>query len=516
MTKLIAPTRRPITCVEFCRKTIGLELTLGQEAFLAVAVDGRLPRELRRAVRDAALTMFGDIEEIPPLARHVALAVLGRDSGKTELGAAVALFKLFTVDLSRVGEGDIPVVALVAPREKTARIALRRALARVRARSALRSRLESSSKDGFTLRRPDGRLVAFEVFAASRGGASLRGPSFIAVVFDEAAQFRDASSSVVNDEELFAAVMPRLLPGGVVLFLSTPWSEEGLFWTLASENLGAPATAIVAQASTLVMRDNDPHNVAKVEAERQRDPDNAAREFDAQFMVTGGSLLFDPQSITDAIDDSATGARGADEGISCGADLGLIKDSSAIAVVAAREEKLRLLELVELRPTREAPLKLSAVIGAFAEICTRHGASSFMADGHAREPAREYTDRHGIEITSAPEGREAKYSSYIALRQAFSERRIRIPNHPRLLVQLRAVKKKPMTGGTFAIFTPRRAGLAHGDLVSALVLAVWSVGPGAEITFDPSFDEYLPRWRDAPGQEEDTNDWSLDWSGYGR
>jgi hypothetical protein len=473
-----------MTCVEFFAEVLRLTLTNGQTAFVAVAVDGRLPRDLEAgAIRDAALEMFGDIDELTPLARRTVVAAMGRDSGKTHLAAGIALYKLVTCDLSSVGPGDVGTVAVVAPRERTARIALRRAIALVHRAPDLRKRLVGDPrKDGFTLRRPDGYVVAFEVFAASRGGASLRGPSFIAVIFDEAAQFRDESASV-NDEELYAAVMPRVLRDGLVLFLSTPWAEEGLFWKLANENHGAPRTAVVARASTLVMRDHDPDLAMRIAVERARDPDNCAREFDAQFMSTGGSLFFDARSIDDAIDDSLlvpVASLLANEVAGFGGDVGLVTDSSALVGVGAIDTRLRTLAILEKRPERGKPLKLSEVIRDFAGVLRSFDAREFVADGHAREPAREWAEKEEIEIVARPEGPTAKFDTFVAVREAFRDRRISIPRHARLLAQLRAVTAKPMPGGVWKVSSPRRIGQAHGDLVSALVLAVHAAANGSD------------------------------------
>jgi hypothetical protein len=478
-------TPRTMTCVEFFGRVLRLRLTIGQTAFVAVAIDGRPPRELTGAVRDAALAMFGDVDALSPLALRTVVAAMGRDSGKTQLGAGIALYKLMTVDLSRVGPGDVATAGVVAPREKTARIALRRAIALVRRVPELRRRLVGEPRlDGFTLKRGD-REVAFEVFAASRGGASLRGPSWIAVIFDEAAQFRDESAAV-NDEELYAAVMPRLLPGGVVLFLSTPWAQEGLFYKLASENHGAARAAVVAIATTLVMRDHDPDIAAIIAIERERDPDNAAREYDAVFMGVGGSLFFDSKSITDAIDDELKlpVALLPGELVGFGGDIGLVRDSSAIVGCGALGEKtprIRVVSILEKQPKKGEPLRLSEVVHDFAEVLRGFKARAFMADGHAREPAREYTETHGIDIRERPEGPTAKYDTHVALREAFRDRRIALPRHPRLLAQLRAVTAKPMPGGTWKISSPRRIGNAHGDLVSALVLAHWQVRLGSDV-----------------------------------
>ncbi len=157
-----------------------------------------------------------------------------------------------------------------------------------------------------------------------------------------------------------------------------------------------------------------------------------------------------------------------------GADIGLVNDPSVLAGVDDARGYLQLVELVEMKPRKGAPLRLSAVIERFAAVMKRYCATTFLADGHVREPAREFAEQHGVTIAAAPEGQKGKAESYIACRKAMAEGRLRIPDHTRLRAQLASVISRPLPGGGLGITTPRRAGLAHGDLVSALVLAHWS------------------------------------------
>lgn len=160
-----------------------------------------------------------------------------------------------------------------------------------------------------------------------------------------------------------------------------------------------------------------------------------------------------------------------------GGDIGLISDSSALAGVELVEGRVVLRDLVELRPSKGEPLKLSSVIATFASVVKARKASAFMADGWSREPAREYTNKESIELVTAPEGQAGKATTYLAMRDALRERvlDLAIPEHPalmaRLRTQLRGIISKPVPGGALRIMSPRRAG--HGDLVSALVLAVY-------------------------------------------
>jgi hypothetical protein len=94
---------------------------------------------------------------------------------------------------------------------------------------------------------------------------------------------------------------------------------------------------------------------------------------------------------------------------------------------------------------------------------------------------------------SAPEGAIGKADTYAMARSLIAQGRVRLPKHQRLLQQLKDVTVRPTSGGALSIQSPRWAGGGHGDLVSALVLALWQahrnyVAP--EPQRDDGMDEY--------------------------
>ena len=101
------------------------------------------------------------------------------------------------------------------------------------------------------LRRPDGLPVLIRVRAASRGGKGGRGFVLVFAGLDEAAFFRDESSGVVNDTEIYRAVAQRLAPGGQCWIVSTPWVEgQGLLEETLAANHGTHTHALCATAPT--------------------------------------------------------------------------------------------------------------------------------------------------------------------------------------------------------------------------------------------------------------------------
>jgi hypothetical protein len=462
---------------EFARVELGLTLTNGQRVLSLVAFDGLEPRDLDPADREIARVFFGDVDEVPPLARRILVLLLGRLSGKTLLSAAFALFVLVTADVSGCGPGDLPSAIVIAPSKKLARLAVRAGWELAQRSVRLRKRVEKTP-DGFVLTRRDGRVVAFESYAAAKGGASARGNTILVAILDEAEFFMsDESGSAtfaVNDRDVYRAIAPR---ARLTVFLSTPWPVPCLMSELIEQNWESPTVALAAKAPTLVMRDNDPAIAIVVEAERLRDAANAAREFDADDSAgSGSSLFYDPIALAASIDKSRPLSVIAPPGAlrAAGVDLSATRDPSTCAVLGSVDGEIGLLDLIELRPKPGAPLKMSESIATFAATIKQHGLASFIADGWGREAAREYATAAGLRIDSAPDGRGGKAIAFLAHQKQVNEGRFTLPNHPRLIAQLKSVTSRPGPGGALVISSPRRAG-SHGDLVSALVLAAWSL-----------------------------------------
>ncbi len=465
----------PIPFAEFCHRVLDLRLTTGQRAIALVTFDGKTPCELEGKEREVAITAFGELEEIPAVARRVVVLRCGRASGKSTLAAAFAIYRLVTADLSGCGPHDLAAVLVTTPTRGLAVEMVRAARVLVDRVPALRAMVTASTSNGFVLRRQDGRMVTFKAVPKSRGGASARGTSIITAILDEAEFLpnEESANAPVRDSDLIAGMMPRLIGGGCLLLMSTPWPIVSATSELFDRNFTAPSTALCARAPTLLMRDNDPIIAAMVASERERDELNAAREYDCA-VVAAGALFFDPALIARAVSTvQIVPQRGSWVRASAAVDLGFRIDPSALVVTQWQDGRLVVVHLEEMRPRPGAPLVPSEVIVRFAQTARDLGATFLVADHHYIESAREHSARVGLQVQAGAGGLRGKEQSFVALRDMFREGRIVIPNDARLISQLRSVTSRALPGGGLAITSPRRAG-QHGDLISALVLAAFS------------------------------------------
>lgn len=476
---------KPMRFVEFVDRVCGVALSPAQRALALVAFDGAEPGALEGDEREAAHALFGaGVEEVPAACRHVVSIVAGRAASKSYLGALWLLHRALTADVSSLAPGQVAVALVVAPRMRLAREVVR--YARGAALSIPRLRLAEDGADGFIIGREGGRAIAVEALPASQGGTAVRGRAIVGAVLDESAFFF-GEDHAVNDRDIFAAIAPRVTPDGQIVVASSPWVESGLLYDLHSQNFGHPTTGLAAWAPTTLLRP-DATTRAMVERERLRDPDNAAREFDAAFLSGGAGLFFDPAAINAASVDTIALPQPprADAAYFAGADFAFTSDASAIVIVEAYEGRFRVVAADEMRPAKGKPLRPSDVVARFAAVAREYGVRDVWTDAHYVEAVREYLEESRLELVLGPGGQEGKARTYIETRRLLNEGLLSLPADHRLTRQLREVIGRPMQGGGLQITSPRKAGGGHGDIASAAVLALWAAAT-AEAVPSPTY-----------------------------
>lgn len=414
--------------------------------------------------------------------RTVVVRAGGRGGKTSRLLAPKALHAAWTVPLPTLGPGEHGFAILIAPDLPLARQTFSFVRGYVEASPTLSAALVGEpTKEKLTLRRPDGRLVTVRCVAATRGGKGGRGKTLVFAGLDEACFFFDEASGVINDAEIYRAVIQRIVPGGQCWIVSTPWiAQVGLLEELLAKNLGSHTQALCAVAPTRALNPTwDP--TGEIEADlRENDPDNAAREIDAIPLAAGSNCFFDRSVIDAAMAEERPEVLAPTPGGSYGAggDFAFRRDSSALAITEALEAVYQLARLDEQRPAKGIPLKPSAVAGDFASILTSYGVGEVACDDHERAAVDAELVQHGITTCSLPSGQAGKAQTYTFTRTLLREGRLGLPAHARLKRQMQAVTVRAMPGGGLAITSPRQAGGGHGDLVSALVASVWHAAFG--------------------------------------
>lgn len=457
-------------------------------AAIVDASEGRRPDTIDDAT---SVRYFGcPLDALPHEARRTVAVQAGGRGGKTSrLLAPKAVHAAWTVPLPTL-EPDEHAVALIVSSEMVfARQALSFCLGHIRKSPALRNAIVGKpGSDSLTLRRPDGKLVDILVRAAGARGKGGRAFTLVGAFLDEACFFFD-ESGVVNDREIFRACSPRVVPGGQLWMVSTPWIEGvGVLEEELATDWGKHAeTLAVRGVGTRTLNPTwDP--TGEIEAkERRTDPENAEREIDAKALTAGSLHFFSREALEAMFDESLPQITPPHVGMiaAAGGDTGFTKNSSALAIVerietegSAANYRLDLIE--ERKPVPGMPLKPAAVAHEFADLFTPYGTREFVTDSHELAEVAGALDEKNCTVVTAPSPHEA----FVAARTIIHEGRVKAPPHPRLRAQLRAVVSRPMPGGGTQILLPKARDGSHGDLASAFVRALWRAQAATEPDFD--------------------------------
>lgn len=463
--------RRVVSCYP---KDKQVDLRPGQRVLAKVAFDGIDPADLPEHERALASSIFGGAQRFTAEQRRTFTWVSGGRAGKSWLCSMRCLHLGCTFDLGRLQPGEHGYGMSVAPDKALAGQNLDYVKGAVEQVPSLRGAVLEDNATSLVLRRGSER-VEFAVTAAGVKGRGQRGKSLFCGVADELAIFRDSKTGKVNDGEIIAAMRPRIMLGGQLLLPSTPYGKSGELWEHYERNWGHPVDAMAAWAPTITLRD-EPHKLEEIRLEYLRDPENAAREFGALFVESTSRQFFDGPSLGAAAGTvSIPGEALHGDVVTAGADFGFVKNTSAVVVGAWREGVYHVLAVEERVPSEGAPLRPSEAVLSLGRIVAGFGHDAVMADGHYREAVREHLEPTGVYLRSAPEGADGKARTYAKLRAMLREGKVKLPAHERLLRQLREVEVRysPGSGDKVSISSPTWSDGAHGDLVAALVLAVW-------------------------------------------
>jgi hypothetical protein len=249
-----------------------------------------------------------------------------------------------------------------------------------------------------------------------------------------------------------------------------------MMYEFFTKNFGKPGTCIAARAPTILL---NPAKAEEVAIERERDPVNAEREFDCQFMDASSAVFFSHDAIMSSVDPNLALPLKPPPGseILIGADLGFRRDSSALVVVyKLHDGSYTVAEILEMRPKPGSPLKPSDVIKEFATVAKRHQCTWIVGDHHYVDVFSEELAKFGLSYVTAPAGAEGKAECHMTAKALLQSGKVRLPDHGRLLDQMKSLVGRPTAGGGLSLQSPRTSLGGHGDILSAWVLAISQKG----------------------------------------
>jgi len=423
---------------------------------------------------DRALFHFG--ATLPTAPPRILVVRTGVRAGKSLLATLGLLRSILAADLSCVRPGEHVRAVIVVPRLRTGSAPFKHLVGTMRASRRLSSLLVTEGAESCVIRRPDGHHVAVQIAASSAGGINLRSTWLAGALFDEA-DFHHGEDGAVNLPDNLRATIPRILPNGQVWIVSSPWADTGPFHKLFTDAFGRPGDTVAFHSDSRSMYPG--LSLEDERAERERDPDNAAREYDAIPLTVLSSAFFPRDAIDASIAIERDWRLPPKPGVKhyAGTDLGFRRNSSALAVARTEGARVVLAYHEELRPEPQRSLKPSEVCASFAITCKGYGATSVQGDLHYADTAREEMGKLGVWYEDVSTTSDELAATFTEFRRLLVERRLELPNDPRLINMIRETTTRPTPAGKIQVRLPTE-GRSHGDVLMAVVLACVQAGAG--------------------------------------
>lgn len=408
--------------------------------------------------------------------REVAV-VAGVRTGKSLLAAAMGVHAALRCDVSALRPGEVPRVAIVSTKLDNADVVYKHLKGHVCASPVLRSCLLSdpeTSSSSLLLRHPSGRPIEVCTVAGSKAGSSLVSRWMAAVIFDEYARMTgDSSEGIVNWTDSRRAVMARILPGGYLAHITSPWAPFGPAYTHVQQHWGAPSPELVvlkARADELNPAYWTPERVAAAEAS---DPDVYRTDVLAEFSspeealysadhieactrqrpLERASQLPDGASYTAAMDPATRG-------------------NGWSFVVATREGRKRIVVLArEWIGSRACPLSPDAVLSEIAAACRPYGIRDIDTDQWSGDALSDIAGRHGLTLHAWTTPDRLRTERYLAIRTMLAMGEVELPPVAQLRTDLLRLRKRITQSGT-SIVLPQTSDGRHCDYAPALMLAL--------------------------------------------
>jgi hypothetical protein len=388
-------------------------------------------------------------------------AVIGRRGGKSRAMSVLAAYLgALCAHSDRLAPGETGIVLCIAPDQKQAGIVLNYCEAAFRAAPILAQLIANRTSD--TLELTTG--ISIEVRASSF--RRLRGPTYIAVLADEAA-FWHSDESANPDTEILNAVRPGLsTTGGMLVCASSPYARRGELWNAHRRHYGRAGDKLILVAAGASRVFNPTLSQRVVDRAFERDPAAAAAEYLAQFRTDVEAFI--SREVVEAAVSRGVFERAPLSGIEYFGFVdpsGGSSDSFTLAISHREGERAVLDAVREVRP----PFSPENVASEFAGLLKRYRVSFVYGDRYAGEWPREQFRKRGVEYFPAA---KAKSDLYIALLPALNSRAVDLLDHGRLVTQLVGLERRTSRAGRDSI---EHAPGSHDDIANAASGALYLV-----------------------------------------
>lgn len=461
------------------RNGFGLRTASNLQRAICRASDGEPLKELWD---DANVrTAFGGTRPPVGTAPDTLVILSAIRCGKSMIAAAKAIQISQNVDVSMpyLSAGDelrIPIVSIDLDK---ARAVFSHMVGQIQAKPMLKALMVGDPKDdSFWLRHPSGRLIEVCTTPLAKSGSTLVARWLPAVIFDEAPLMAGVQDAKKNLTEALGAINGRVLPGGQVMMIGSPWAPFGPVFDLVQENWGKPTTECVVVRAPGPVMNPVRWTPAACEKVRLKNPVSYITNVLAEFadMEDGIFSTVEIQAATR----EAPVARPFVKGHHYTASMDPAFRGNAWTLVILGCVGLGgpggispMYSVVLCRQwigSKVQPLKGQQVMAEIAEICREYGIDTVTSDQHNVDTLSEFADMYGLSINEVVTRSEDKLERVERVNALISDGRFELPPDRQLGSDLKSARKRVTQNGATLVL-PRSGDGRHADYVPALGLA---------------------------------------------
>lgn len=407
----------------------------------------------------------------------------GRRAGKSStLIGRVAVFEMLS-DKHQIPLGDIGWFIVISASKPQAK-------ARITTASKALDDLDVPHRKTTEELTITGKQIGMKAIAATL--EAVVSDTCIGTLCDEMARWRDKDTGANPAADILTSLKPSMatMPNAKAWYVSAPWSTLDEHHKMFEAGNDESQEVFFGATWDLnpTITEADTHKL-------ERDKVSRDREYGAIPMSSDETKFFAAAFIEAARKPKYWATRGDRCG---GGDFAFKRNSSAMVVLDKNEgERLTLLAAEERVPGVK-PLVPSKTITDLVSIAAAHGCQGVACDLHYFESVREVTDSLTLALLSFPNDNEGIAQAYVRARVLLADGLLDLSAAPDILIeQLKETTSKPTVTG-LTITNPIKEG-RHGDIVSALVCAIWA----SEVTIELGNDALVGERRFARGGEVD-------------
>lgn len=374
-------------------------------------------------------------------------------------------------DVSRLRAGEVPRIPVLSLDKDKAEVVFQHIAGSVMGSPFLREiLLEEPLKDSLLLRHPSGRPVEVMVTAGKKSGGAVVSRWLAGIIFDEFPRMDGAGDAVVNYTETRRAAQDRLLPGGQVVNIGSPYAPFGPAFEQVNEYWGKPSKRLVLiKAPAWVMNPVwwTPERVAK----SREKPDVYRTDCLADFATPDEAMLS-----VELIERATRGeprVLPAEPGCAYTAAIDpATRGNGWTLIIATRKGKRKIIvRAEEWRGSRSEPLNPDVVLQEIAATLEPYRVKTVKTDQYMGDALTALARRHKLALIQIATSSQERAERWLAIRTRLEMGEIEIPPVPALRSDLLHLRKRTTTTG-MGVELPETSDGRHCDYAPALMLAL--------------------------------------------